>query len=541
MKKSILSLSILLAGGVTALAQPAIQWQFSYGGTENDGVSVGNAQHDQIEPTPDGGYIIAGFSNSNDGDVTGHHGLASTTDCWVAKLDSLGNLEWQRSLGGSGSEFAQCIKPTLDGGYILSANSDSNDGDVTGNHGSNDAWVVKLDSLGNIEWQRSLGGSSYDHGRSICVTPDGGYVLGTQTASNDGDVSGSHGSSDAWLVKLDAMGNIQWQKCIGGSKSEGIYAIRLTPDNGMVFAGETSSDDGDLTGTSTTLLGSAWICKTDSVGNIVWTKTYGGSSLDWGREVITTADGGYMLGVSTVSNDGNVSGNHGASDYWVLKLDAMGTLVWQRCYGGTSSELIKASRQTGDGGYIHCGTTLSNDGDITNFFGVADGWVVKTDSLGNIEWERCFGGSESDDITSVVPTADGGYILGGESNSNDFDVSGHHGPLTTSDLWVVKLGPNATGVAEYGTAGAASMTVSPVPAVDHADVSIHLAVPTRATVKVFGLDACEVATLWDDLLPAGTSRLRWEISSEAGLRDGAYLVRVITDASTTTQKIIIVR
>ena len=176
----------------------------------------GGSEYDaalSIQQTTDGGYIVAGLSLSNDNDVSGNHG---GEDYWIVKLTSTGSIEWQKSLGGSGEDRASSVIQTTDGGYIIAGTSNSNDGDVSGNHGRDDYWIVKLSSTGILEWQKSLGGSGDDDANSIQQTTDGGYIIAGGSNSNDGDVSGNHGSDDYWIVKLAPSGSIEWQKSLGG-------------------------------------------------------------------------------------------------------------------------------------------------------------------------------------------------------------------------------------------------------------------------------------------------------------------------------------
>jgi len=235
----------------------AIQWQKTLGGTDSDGAN-------SIQQTTDGGYIVAGTTNSNDGDVSGNHGAYPTSDFWVVKLDSLGTIQWQKTLGGTGGETAYSIQQTADGGYIVAGNTKgSNDGDVSGNNGDLDAWVVKLTSTGNIQWQKALGGTGIDGATSIQQTMDGGYIVAAGTASNDGDVFGYHGGSgDSWVVKLDSLGTIIWQKTLGGTRGEIVYSIQQTMDGGYVMAGITYSNDGDVSGHYfPTTLADIWVVK----------------------------------------------------------------------------------------------------------------------------------------------------------------------------------------------------------------------------------------------------------------------------------------
>ncbi|MCL2011067.1 MAG: hypothetical protein FWG71_11075 [Synergistaceae bacterium] len=361
---------LLLFAASSGAAAPDIEWQKTLGGSGYD-----RAQ--SIQQTNDGGFIVAGYTNSNDGDVSGNNG--GLWDAWVVKLDSAGEIEWQRCLGGSRDEIAYSIQQTSDGGYIVAGFTNSNDGDVSGNNGGEDAWVVKLDSAGGIEWQRCLGGSGSDGASSVQQTSDGGFIVAGATYSNDGDVSGNNGNLDAWVVKLDSTGGIEWQRCIGGYKEDHAYYVQQTSDDGYIVAGFTESNDGD------------------------------------------------------------VSGNNGGWDAWVVKLDSAGGIEWQRCIGGSEEDHAYYVQQTGDGGYIFAGSTRSNDGDVSGNNGSRDAWVVKLGSAGEIEWQKCIGGSQWDEAFSIRQTSDGGFIVAGYTQSNDGDVSGNNGE---GDAWVVKLAPN---------------------------------------------------------------------------------------------------
>jgi hypothetical protein len=188
---------------------------------------------------------VAGYTNSNDGDVTGNHG---SNDFWVVKLNSTGVLQWQKTLGGSGSDKATSVQQTADGGYIVAGYTNSTNGDVTGNHGSNDFWVVKLNSTGLLQWQKTYGGNSSDVAYSIQQTTDFGYIVAGCTNSNNGDVTGYHGTMDYWVTKLDSAGILQWQKTLGGYDYEAANSIQQTADGGYIVAGWTYSTNGDVTG-----------------------------------------------------------------------------------------------------------------------------------------------------------------------------------------------------------------------------------------------------------------------------------------------------
>jgi len=404
---------------------PAIEWQKCLGGTDVDYAK-------SIQQTSDGGFIVAGYTESNDGDVSGNHGLG---EAWVVKLNSSGDIEWQKCLGGTDYDWAYSIQQTSDGGFIVAGYTNSNDGDVSGNHGYYDAWVVKLNSSGDIEWQKCLGGTNSDLAFYIKQTSDGGFILAGKTWSNDGDVSEYNGGSDAWVVKLNSSGDIEWQKCLGGIADDWANSIQQTTDGGFIVAGRALSNDGDVLGNHG---GSDyWVVKLNSSGDIEWQKCLGGTNWDYAHSIQQTSDSGFIVAGYAHSNDGDVSGNHGNYDYWVVKLNSSGDILWQKCHGGTDNDYAHSIQLTSDGGFIVAGYTHSNDGDVSGNHGNDDYWVVKLNSSGTILWQKCLGGTDVDQAYSIQQTSDGGFIMAGRTVSNDGDVSGNHGGY--SDSWVVKL------------------------------------------------------------------------------------------------------
>ena len=407
---------------------PTIQWEKSLGGS-----GTGEIAWD-IQQTTDNGYIVAGQSDSNDGDITGNHG---SSDFWISKLNSSGNIIWQKSFGGSNSDYAKSIQQTSDGGYVVAGLSYSNDGDVTGNHGGSDYWVIKLDSTGNIIWSKSYGGSNDETLKSIQQTTDGGYIIAGYSFSNNGDVTGNHGISDYWIVKIDLVGNIIWQKSIGVSNSDFSSSIKQTTDGGYIVGGYSHSNDFDVSGHHNAQ--DFWVVKLDILGNIVWQKSLGGDCAEQAYYIQQTTDGGYIVAGDSCSNDGDVTGNHGGNDCWIVKLDSSGNIIWQKSLGGNLYDGANSMQQTLDGGYIIAGLSYSNTGDVTGNHGGGDYWIIKIDSLGNIIWQKTFGGTGADYPYAIHQTLDGGYIIAGYSDSNDGDVTGNHGGY---DFWVVKLGVN---------------------------------------------------------------------------------------------------
>ncbi len=303
-----LLLSTLFAHSLPA--QPALQWQKSIGGTNFDEVT-------SIQQTDDGGYIAAGFTSSNNGDIIGNHG---GIDFLVVKYNHSGTIEWQKTYGGSGVDWGYAIENTPDGGFIMAGYTDSNNGDVTGNHGDYDYWVVKLSPSGSLEWQKCFGGSALDRANDVVQAEDGGYIVMGQASSSNGDITNPRGGYDIWVVKMSHNGTLEWQKSFGGSDQDWGQAIQRTIDGGYVICGSNWSNDGDIEDPAS--IYDIWVLKLSREGTLEWQKLLGGSIGETGRAIQQTSDGGYIVGGMAWSSDGALTENKGKSDFWVVKLSA---------------------------------------------------------------------------------------------------------------------------------------------------------------------------------------------------------------------------
>jgi len=346
------------------------QWARTFGGSGYDGINA------PIQQTSDGGYIIAGTSHS--------YGSGGS-DIWIMKLNSKGEIDWQKTYGGSFYDEPFSIKQTNDGGYVVAGEA------ASFGAGNYDLWILKLSQTGTVEWQKIYEGSEEDYATSIEQTSDGGYITAGVTSSFGA------GAQDAWVLKLDSAGNIEWQKAYGGSDFDCAWSIQQTGDGGYIIGGETKSF-GDATG-------NGWILKLSSSGDIEWQRIYGGDNKDWFSIIQQTSDGDYIV------CGGSNSFGAGLGDGWILKIASNGDIEWQRTYGGTSDDFLYFIQQTEEGGYVVAGYSSS--------FGPRgeDIWVLKLSSGGDIEWQRIFGGSYSDTARSVEKTSDGGYIVGASSSS----------------------------------------------------------------------------------------------------------------------------
>lgn len=358
------------------------------------------------------------------------------------------DIEWQNTIGGALDDVLYSVQQTTDGGYILGGYSNStNTGDkVEVGNGDYDYWVIKLDSVGNLIWQNTIGGNSGDFLFDIIQTIDGGYVLGGYSISNlSGDkTEGYLGSNDFWILKLDIFGNIEWQNTIGGSLND-LFSMEQTSDGGYILGG--SSKSGISADKTEACIGGFdyWILKIDITGNIEWQHTIGGNQDDELTSIQQTSDNGYVIGGYSLSG---ISGNKteasmGGLDYWIVKLDSSGNIIWQNTIGGNLDDKLRSIKLTAEGGFILCGYSYSDvSGDKTEAsigpFGYADFWIIKTNSTGDIEWQNTIGGEMNDIPWDISQCFDGGYILGGYSYSG---VSGDKTEENqgNSDYWVVRL------------------------------------------------------------------------------------------------------
>jgi hypothetical protein len=269
--------------------------------------SLDTPYHEEIhsvQQTRDGGYIVTGSIRLPDGIHTLNR---SDRDIWIAKLTSSGDLSWKKTFGGTKDDQGYSIRQTIDGGYIMAGASASDDGNVTRNHGDLDYWIVKLTPGVEISWQKSFGGSQNDIPYFIQQLADGGYIIAGASASDDGDVTGNHGDLDYWIVKLSPGGDLVWQRSFGGKATDKAKSIRQIRDGGYIVAGESSSHDGDVTGNHGD--SDYWIVKLGPDGSLRWEKSLGGSGYDSGESILQTNDGGYIIAGITRSDDKDIAGN----------------------------------------------------------------------------------------------------------------------------------------------------------------------------------------------------------------------------------------
>jgi len=363
------------------------------------------------------------------------------------------NIEWQRCYGGIQADEILGMKPKSNGGSLIVGESYSSSGTLNINYGQLDAWAINVDNNGNVVWKKNFGGTRQEMFSNSIETQDGGFIFSGQTNSYDGDVNGNHGMNqiDIWVVKTNQTGIIEWQKCLGGSLNDIGSKIIQSYNGGYLVFGSSFSTDGDLTGISTHGQFDWWVISLNANGNILWSKTYGGSKFDWWGDISKTSDGNYIITGKSQSVDGDLSNGFGFpndSAGWVVKIDTSGNIIWEKSYGSrqlnVGDDLFNSVQNTSDGGYILAGNVSSNGSIVNGHHGETDFWVVKLDSFGNFKWQQCYGGSGNDRAYAINPTQDGGWVIVGTTRSNDFDVNNLRG---LDDIWVIKI--SNTGILEW--------------------------------------------------------------------------------------------
>jgi hypothetical protein len=497
---------------------PAVEivWQKSLGGTKSD------IPHD-LCPAADGGYVVAGESSSSNGDVFHSRGAS---DYWIVKLDPQGNIVWKKSYGGTARDEAYSIDACTDGGFIVAGGTRSKNLDVSDNHGGYDFWIIKLKSNGNLEWKKAFGGPADEIAYDVKQTPDGGFVAVGFTKSKTGDVTKQEGLGDYWIVKLDEDGNLVWQKSFGGSLYDFAHAVVLTADGGYVVSGYARSGDGDVNSNSGEE--DIWIIKLDSAGNLLWQQRYGDYAGE-GTSAMVADEAGNFLSIGISHSDVGLSeDSNGEHDYFLLKCDSEGTLQWSRCYGGSVTDDGNCMLKVSEGGYLIGGDAKSDNKKVCVNHGEDDGWVIKLDDDGNMEWQISVGGSNSDGTQAIIPASDGGFIVANYSKSTNGDVTGNHGNF---DYWIVKLAPvseRSQGTTLQNTLqqGRASLTVYPNPT------------DGKVSVEVSGLKGESVRAQYQltdregRIIYSGITELRQgkaQLNLQGIAAGGHYFLRVIAE------------
>ncbi|MFW9777737.1 MAG: hypothetical protein ACFFE8_02705 [Candidatus Heimdallarchaeota archaeon] len=366
-------------------------WNRTYGGIADDGAGSGFLYPPSLIKTNDGGFVLVGLTES--------YGLGFD-DLWLIKTNAIGQSEWNKTFGGVDDERAGSVVQTTDGGFLIAGRTNSFGA------GGLDVWMVKTDTNGKHEWNKTYGGTEDDFANSVIQTADGGLALVGTTRS-----SGA-GSDDMWLVKTNASGVIEWDKTFGGGAADTGISLIQTADGGFALVGVLRSSDAGIKPDN------MWLVKTNANGEVEWDKDFGGTSFDRSLSVIQAADGGYVL-VGESDSYGA-----GLGDAILLKTDASGQQEWNNTIGGVDADLASSGIQTDDGGFILAGRTSS--------FGAGsfDVWMVRTDNNGQPQWNFTLGGALSESANSFIQTANNEFVIAGSTFS--YGAGG-------ADFWLIKV------------------------------------------------------------------------------------------------------
>ncbi len=514
-----------------------ILWNQCIGGTDNDGPS------DIIKI--DDGYMVAGATLSNDGDVnSGNHGAA---DAWLIKLDLQGNILWERCYGGTSGDNFQRIFRDSEGSFILTGSSSSTDGDISYNPypGSESTWIVKMDSLGNIVWDRIVGGNATDQQWYAILTGDDGVLAYGRTASHDGDISVAYGAWDIWMIKLSNEGEIEWDFTIGTNFIDEGYGVIQTSDGGYLCSGScwvSEGTYGNLRCDAYHDLAEAVLVKLDKDRNIEWQKCYGGSNHD-GIATVHELEDGYIFAGSTNSHDGDLNYNYGESDIWVVKTDFDGNIIWSKSYGGSKTEYASKIFLNENGGFVVFGTTNSNDIDVNgNHSGngqTHDIWVIRLSSTGELLAQQCIGGGDEERMNwwGVIKKSDYNYVLAGTTTAGpSFDVTcfTHQiHPIYAEDIWVLEIADTTTGMQESPPSALSGLKVFPNPARDYVCFEYSGQQKPEAGIMIFNSMGAQIS---NPVLYNSGSKIIWDTRQ---VPPGVYFYTYTLAGFTGSGKIVI--
>jgi hypothetical protein len=469
-KNQFLSFAVFVVAiwaGASAQA-PDILWMKDYGGAWND-------EAWQLKQTPDGGFIIVGFSEDND-------------DIYLLKTNENGDTLWTSLLGFTSDDVGRSVEPLEDGGYILTG------------HAGGYIVLMKADSLGNHIWHHYL---ESGWGRAVRVTGDGGFIVA-------GFVSVEGNGLDIYLAKTNSDGDTIWSRTYGGTNPERPWDVRETSDGGFIVLGWTESyglGNSDI-----------YAIKTNADGDTLWTRTYGSSGADEGRSLVLKEDGGFVLA-------GKIYDSATNSDIAIINADANGDTIWTRIFPDEETEIANSIEATSDGNYILTGMIFGPDYMYSAF-------IMKIDAQGDSLWSRhIYDSGQNLYLRSIVQTSDGGYVAAGY----------HQVPGNYNDVFLVKLAPDITGIDEEVAVLPDKISLHqnyPNPFNAKTSISFELSRPGDITLTIYDLLGRKISVLTDGFYNAGSYCLTFDGS---GLTSGVYFCRIAAGDKYETRTMVLLK
>ncbi|MDQ7797353.1 MAG: DJ-1/PfpI family protein [Candidatus Edwardsbacteria bacterium] len=474
---------------VTPVAMAGTLWAWAIGGTGSEGATA-------LVPTGGGGFGLTGFVYPDGG---------GTPDIFLAKVDSGGSLLWAKTYGGTGWECAYGMAETPDSGFIIAGYTTS------AGAGSRDIWLIRTNSLGDTLWTKTIGDSLVEVGRSIALSPDGGFVVGGHTDSRGA------GEDELFLVKTDSLGDTLWTRIFGGSRSDMGRSLLPLAD-GYALTGATGSPE------LTTNNQDYYLVRTDASGQQTWAKGYGTNGtlpFDWANHITRAGDGGYLLvGESSYNAPLNIC---------AVRTDSLGTMKWRKFYGYSSYDYGNGSCPNDSGGFMICGTSKSGTPLQNDFF------LVMTDSLGSQRWSLTLGGPGHDWASVVCRDQDGNYVIGGQSDSYG---SGSY------DILLLKIGRSGpSGIDEESPAmvpGKAMIKAYPNPFTSNAGIEYQTDATSRVDLGIYNVAGQKICQLYQGAIAAGWHHAQWDGLDRSGKRvsSGVYLCRLSTPKGQSWLKLV---
>lgn len=387
-----------------------------------------------------GGYAMVGSTKSTDGDFSER--IANDWDLFLIKLDEDAKVTWKKTYGGSGDDFGFSLVETSEGGFVLLGYSNSQDGDVPPTKGYHDNWIIKVDATGELIWKKSLGYSGHDHAYNVITTQDGGYFFNgflDVTASNGLGSSwkslkaNRHGVGKFWCNKLDANGNIAWQRYFGGTSNDRSFDAIQTQEGSFLLVGTSESTDVDVTNPKGSY--DVWVVMISSTGELLWENSYGGSLVDEASRVIEDSYGYFRIVGNTYSNDQDIINAKGLSDVWQIIIDKTGKMIGNYNFGGSEFDKGTAIDEGQLGSFFITGYSRSFDGDWINNNGENDLFLMYFPSDSNQKTSMTLGGEGEDFAFDILVESDGGVIVVGQSYSKNTPFEKNNGK---SDILIAR-------------------------------------------------------------------------------------------------------
>ncbi|MDD5529505.1 MAG: T9SS type A sorting domain-containing protein [bacterium] len=469
-------------------------WAKTYGGTGDD---YGNS----VQQTKDGGFIIAGETKSFG---TGRN------DVYLIRTNSSGDTVWTKTFGGTSWDVGSLVQQTQDSGFIIAGCTHSFGA------GNEDVYLIRANSSGNTLWTKTFGGTYDDYGCSVAQCSDGGFIIAGSTFSY-----GIAGYVDAYLIKTNSSGDTVWTKTFGGTDADWSYSVQQTSDGGFIIAGTTYSF-----GAGTPDSSNVYLIKTTSSGNTLWTRTFGGTSNDEGYFVQQTYDSGFIIVGYTYSFGA------GDEDVYLIRTNSSGNTLWTKTFGGTGPDCSNSVQQTKDGGFIITGWTYS--------FGAGDEdvYLIRTNSSGDTLWTKTFGGTGPDCSNSVQQTKDGGFIITGWTDSFG---AGYR------DVYLIKTDSLGIAIEESSSQnwskatfrlGGTALEISKNPFSQSTVIKYFIPIRTRVILSVYDISGSCVKTLVNGEKETGTYSIGLNAKE---LKAGIYFVRLTAGGDKETKKLVLMK